>query len=124
MIKAVNAIILKTEKVEETAAFYQALELPLERNDNENGPTHFTCDLAGVHFAIFALSPYDGPERRSKARDTMVGFTVESIDKALQRLEPMNVETVLPVEDVPWGRRTVITDPDGRPVELNEPKAD
>lgn len=120
MIRAVNAIILKTEKLKETADFYRALEMPLEEERHGKGPLHYACDLAGVHFAIYELDPWKGPERRSKAHDTMVGFSVENLEECLENLAQLEAKVVIPPEDVPWGRRAVVLDPDGRPVELNQ----
>ena len=115
-----NAIILKTEKIEATSLFYNKLGLQLQEEFHENGPAHYASTLAGVHFAIYALNPYSGPERRSKVRDTMIGFEVEDLQAALESLASFNAEMVVDPAEVPWGRRAIITDPDGRPVELNQ----
>ena len=120
MVSAVNAIILKTEKLEETYVFYLALDLPLEKEKHGTGPAHYACDLAGVHFAIYELDPWKGPERRSRSHDTMVGFAISDLDAALEKLKPLNTKIVIPPEQVPWGKRAVVMDPDGRPVELNQ----
>ena len=109
----------------ETYQFYNSLDLPLEKRqdqleDGSEGPLHYTCDLSGIHFAIYALDPWTGPERRSKSHDTMVGFTVEKLENTLKRLSELNVKVIIAPETIDQGLRAVVLDPDGRPVELHE----
>lgn len=120
MIKSVNAIILKTEKVSEAHEFYAALGLPLGQSDNEEGPKHYTCEIGPIHFAIYELDPWTGPERRNKTHDTMVGFCTENIEALMKTLDAMNVKVIIPVEETEQGFRAVVLDPDGRPVELSQ----
>jgi predicted enzyme related to lactoylglutathione lyase len=45
---------------------------------------------------------------------------VVSLDSTVASAIAAGGEIVIAPEDVPWGRRAVVADPDGRPIELNE----
>jgi predicted enzyme related to lactoylglutathione lyase len=72
-----------------------------------------------VHLAIYAAEGADAPGRRVGGA-TQLGFQVGAAIEAAVRAGVAAGGSVLqPLEDVPWGRRAVLADPDGRPVELN-----
>ncbi len=115
----VDSIVLHTEKVDEMVRFYRALGVPLEEERHDEGPMHFACELEGVHFAVIPGPAGEAPERRQGGA-TQVGFKVSSLEETVARARAAGAAVLQEPEDVPWGRRAVLADPDGRPVELNQ----
>jgi lactoylglutathione lyase len=116
-----NAVIVWTVAYEPMVAFYRALGLPLSEEQHDDGPVHVAGEVAGVHVAIYraevGASGAAGAPGYRTAGGAMLGFVVPAIDPILAALAPPIVRGP---EDMPWGRRVVITDPDGRAVELTE----
>jgi catechol 2,3-dioxygenase-like lactoylglutathione lyase family enzyme len=112
----VNALILWTTAYDRTVAFYRALGVPLVDEQHDDGPLHVACELDGVHVAIYPAEGSAAVGYRTGG-GAMLGFTVPAIDPILAALAPPIVRAP---EAMPWGRRVVIADPDGRAVELTE----
>ncbi len=116
---AVDGIILHTGKLDEMVRFYRALGIPLEEESHDGGPLHYACQLGGIHFAIYPGPSGQAPGRR-RGGATQVGFQMDSLEATLADARAAGAEILQEPEEVPWGRRAVIADPDGRPVELNQ----
>ena len=122
MIKSINAVILKTNRLEATVSFYRHLGITLTEEKHGDGPIHFTCKIQGAHFGVYEHGPWTKEERRAIGQETMIGFEVESISEALSNFTKEELRVMIEPEEVEWGKRCVLLDPDGRPVELNESK--
>ena len=102
------------------AAFYRAIGLDLEDEDHGEGPVHFAAELGGVHFAIYpAEEPGKAPARRAGG-SCFPGFYVRSLDQAAEALAGLGAPMLAEHEEMPWGCRIVVEDPDGRAVEVNQ----
>jgi lactoylglutathione lyase len=120
----INAIVLTTRDLPLAVTFYRALGVPLEDEHHEDGPQHYACEMEGVHFALYAAkreSPSLPPRGATGA--TLVGFAVHDLEATLTTLTALGAVTEVAPETVPWGRRAIVLDPDGRLVELNEAPA-
>ncbi len=115
----VDAVVLHAENLNATVAFYRALGLPLGDEEHEEGPVHIACDVGGAHFAVFEGEPGAAPPFKT-AGSTMLGFRAEVLDEAWATVQAAGLAVVMEPHDVPWGRRFVLQDPDGRRVEVNE----
>jgi catechol 2,3-dioxygenase-like lactoylglutathione lyase family enzyme len=116
----VASIVVFTEHLERSVAFYRALGVPLADEDHGDGFRHAAGDMGGVHVAVFpASAPGSGTSWRA-AGSTFVGLWVPSLDAATAALEPLGAVLLLDHQDREWGCRFVVTDPDGRAVEVNQ----
>lgn len=120
MIKHVDAIVLFTTRTEECVKLYRALGLTLTEEQHEGGPRHWACDLGEVHFAIYGAKKGGDAVARPTGGATQIGFRVEDLGFAFAAAKSAGAEVVAEPEDVPWGRRAIVLDPDGRAVELNQ----
>lgn len=119
----IDACVLWAEDLERTAAFYRAVGVPLEDELHEEGPRHLACELGPVHFAIYASTDGRGEApNRSVSGGMQVGLQLEDLDTVHSALRAIGADVLIAPEDVPWGRRMVVRDPDGRPLELNQKK--
>lgn len=121
MIRDIDALILHAANPQATVAFYQALGLPLEEQEDVFGEKHFACELGVLHFAIFKAKE-DGAVGGRRAGSSQLGFQVDELESMTAVLKKMKVVFSVEPEDVPWGRRIVVVDPDGRLLELIQPR--
>jgi lactoylglutathione lyase len=118
----VSSIVLFAGDAERTAAFYNAVGVPLEAEDHGDGPEHLAADLNGVHFAVYQ-APDDTTSRAAEWRHAgsdSPGFYVESLDDAVSALRTLGSSILTDHEQRPWGCRAIAEDPDGRAVEINQ----
>ena len=121
----IASVVLYAADFEATVAFYRAVGLPLEDEDHGDGPVHAAIELGDVHFAIYPAenaSPDSGsavghavPHRA--AGSVFPGFYVDSLDAVTQALTGSIVRDH---EQMPWGCRVLVLDPDRRTIEINQ----
>jgi len=110
---ALYLIVLRSGDLERAATFYERLGLRFSRHRHGNGPEHLSAELSG---GVFELYPLAGS--RASTLGTHIGFRVPSVDAALSALNDYPDAVLTPATDSEWGRRAVVTDPDGHRVEL------
>jgi predicted enzyme related to lactoylglutathione lyase len=116
---APSAIVIWTCRIDKSLEFYRAIGLDLEKEQHEDGPLHYVCELGDIHFAIFDGSAGDAVARRNGGC-TQIGFYVSDVDEAFAKTKQLGCEVVWEPRMMPWGRAALVCDPDGRPVELNQ----
>lgn len=123
MIRDVDAIILYTSDLDVIVPFYRALGLALEAQEDVGGEKHFACEMGLSHFAIFPArkSGVSHADYRASG-STLIGFQVEKVDRLVELAVKEGAKIVEAPHEVPWGRRAVISDPEGRVLELNQPR--
>jgi predicted enzyme related to lactoylglutathione lyase len=116
------SIVLFTEHLPETIAFYRALGIDLEDEDHGDGQVHTAGEAGDVHVAV--LGGQAGAGTRSPAHRqggaTFAGWWVDSLDDTMAALAALGAERIREHEQVDWGCRCIVTDPDGRAVEINQ----
>src|SRR5688572_8562335 len=108
-----SLVVLRSPGVARAAAFYTRLGLQFSKHRHGSGPEHFAAELPGGVFELYPLSS-DG----QSTSGTRIGFRVPSVDAALAALSDYPGAITMPAKDSEWGRRAVVTDPDGHRVEL------
>jgi predicted enzyme related to lactoylglutathione lyase len=116
----IASIVVFTEHLQRSVAFYRALGVPLEDEDHGDGLVHAAGDMNGVHVAVLPASSAGAAGRWTAAGSTFVGLWVPSLDAALAALQPLGAEVLREHEDCEWGCRVIVADPDGRAVEVNQ----
>ena len=124
-VSGISAIIIWTARLHEVVNFYRALGVALEDEQHEKGPKHFACEIGTTHFAIFEGTVGECC-KRGQSGATQIGLAVDDVDKAFRIAKGSGAEIIWEPRDMPWGRAALVSDPDGRAVELNsapeEPK--
>lgn len=90
--------------------------MEVERHDD--GSLHFACDVGGAHIAVYGAPK--AKSRPARKHAAMLGFRVASLVKTVAALRRVGAKVVVEPQKVPWGRRSIVQDPDGRKLELNE----
>lgn len=110
--------VIKVSELERSAKFYSALGLKLSKHSHGGGPVHYTYEESGHTFEI-----YPARDRETTATSVRIGFSVPSVDDLMDIVvRAGGTIRVLP-KDSEWGRRAVVTDPDGHALELVEQPA-
>jgi catechol 2,3-dioxygenase-like lactoylglutathione lyase family enzyme len=108
-----SLVVLRASDITRSAAFYTRLGMQLNQHRHGAGPEHFSAELAGG--GVFELYPLNDGAPVVHAR---IGFRVPSVDLALAALRDYPETVVSGARDSEWGRRAIVTDPDGNRVEL------
>ena len=114
------SLVLFAADSEATAAFYRALGVEFEDEDHGEGPVHFATEVGSIHLAIYpAQTPGRATEHRAVG-GVFPGFYVESLDRAVNAVCRVDSRILTAHEQMPWGCRVVVEDPDGRAIEVNQ----
>lgn len=120
-IRGVGAVVMSSGRPDELIDFYRAIGVPLQMEHHGDGIMHWAADVDGCHVAVFpTFAEGEAPGHRAPG-STFVGFVVDSVDEAVAAVVALGALVVEDTNDASWGRRAVVTDPDGRPVELFTP---
>ena len=118
---SLGLLVLRASDLEKALAFYRAIGLSFVQERHGSGPVHNACEIGGTVMELFPGDPGTAPACKSGG-STMLGFSVSALDETLKTLANLGHFPISPPKDSAWGRRAVVTDPDGRAVELNEAK--
>ncbi len=119
----VASMVLFAADLERTVDFYRLLGIPLEHERHEDGPAHAASKVGAVHVAVYQAEPARpaGPVPGFRQTgSTFTGFYVDSLDDTVAALAGWGAPVLTAHEVRPWGCRAVVTDPDGRAVEINQ----
>ena len=104
----VSLLVIRCNDIEVSKSFYQLLGFSFIREKHGNGPVHYSCEHDGTVFELY-------PNKSESPQDnTRLGFIVSDLVNIIK-----NVAVTSTYEYV--GKTVhVLTDPDGRKVEISE----
>jgi predicted enzyme related to lactoylglutathione lyase len=111
---SLRLLVLRTGQPDQLRDFYQTLGIVFEQEKHGAGPVHFAGLVAGTVLEIYPLSDDASPVDRT----TRLGFVVGSLDQVVERLRVGGTSIISAPRKTEWGDRAVVSDPDGRTVEL------
>jgi lactoylglutathione lyase len=113
---SIHLIVIKTDKLQEQAAFYSSLGFNFDYHKHGNGPYHYASTGDNLVLEIYPL-----PKGVSQPdHTTRLGFTVENLDHLTENLRSQGARIVTPPARTEWGYTAVVEDLDGRKIELTE----
>jgi len=108
-----SLVVLQARDLERAKEFYSLLGLEFITERHGSGPAHYAAKLGSIVFEIYPC----------KSGTTMVplrvGFCVPSLESTMDALRQRGARIIKEAANSPWGRRAVVEDPDGNPVELS-----
>lgn len=108
-----NLVVIRSGDLDRAEKFYSALGFTFTRHSHGKGPVHLASEQAGQVFEVYPLGR-DGQGTTA----VRIGFAVPSVDDAFAASLAAGGAEVSAPQQSPWGRRAVVSDPDGHRVEL------
>ena len=108
-----NLVVLRSKQVEQSVRFYRSLGLSFSKHRHGTGVEHYSSEIADLIFEIYPLA-----EHKSPTTETRLGFVVEDVDVAVSKLLSAGGRVISAPCTSEWGRRAVVSDPDGHRIEL------
>jgi lactoylglutathione lyase len=112
-----NLVVLKTGQLERVMQFYAALGLNFQSEQHGQGPHHYSASCGEVLLEIYPLT--DSAQQADQT--TRLGFRVTDLQQSLLAIQAFSEKPLPAPKPSPWGLRSVVSDPDGRAVELTQP---
>lgn len=112
---ALSLVVLRSTDLERAEHFYGAIGLRFVKHAHGNGPEHLSSEGPGPVFEIYPSS-----EAAADTKGVRIGFEVSSVDSTINAVLQVGGTLRSSPKASPWGRRAVVTDPDGHVVELVE----
>ena len=106
-------LVLKTPQVDRVVRFYEALGFAFVAERHGSGPEHYSAGLGDGIIEIYPL-----PDKQEVDTSTRLGFSVADPDTVVNRAEQLGGGVVRRGRDTEWGYLAIVTDPDGRTLEL------
>lgn len=109
----IKLIVIRTQKPENLANFYNLLGLNFEYHKHGNSPYHYSALIDGVVFEIYPLS-----KNQTEADNYLrLGFEIDEFDSNIELLNSQGFLLSEPTQ-TDFGVIAIVTDPDGRQIEL------
>lgn len=112
-----NLLVLRAAELRATAAFYEALGFAFTTERHGQGPEHLASVATSESQLVLELYPASCSVDTQAVR---LGFTVPNLATAIEQLTAAGGTIVTAPRTAPRGRKAVVSDPDGRRVELLE----
>ncbi|WP_101757340.1 VOC family protein [Oceanicoccus sp. KOV_DT_Chl] len=104
----ISLLVIRCKDIEVSKGFYQLLGLSFVKEKHGNGPAHYSCEHDGI---VFELYPNNGESPQDNNR---LGFKVSDLATTIKNV------TVTSSYEFEGNTIYVLTDPDGRKVEISE----
>ncbi|SEK75988.1 Glyoxalase/Bleomycin resistance protein/Dioxygenase superfamily protein [Chitinophaga rupis] len=113
---SISLIVIKTDQLQEQAAFYTKLGFTFDYHKHGNGPYHYASTGREPVLEIYPL-PKGVATPDSTTR---LGFVVEQLDILVKELREQGITIVAAPATTEWGYTAIVQDLDGRKIELTE----
>lgn len=107
-------IVLRTPDPEKLSAFYTMLGMQFEYHQHDTGPFHYAAILGTMVLEIYPLTK----TQTETVKNLRLGFAIDRFEDIITHFQENNIELPFTTRQTDFGLMTVITDPDGRKVEL------
>ena len=104
----ISLLVIRCQDIEVNKCFYELLGLSFVKEKHGNGPTHYSCEHDGT---VFELYPNKGEHPQDNNR---LGFKVANLINIIKNV------AVTSTYEFAGNTVHVLTDPDGRKVEISE----
>jgi lactoylglutathione lyase len=114
----IKLIVIKTNKLDELAAFYSDLGFNFEYHQHGKGVFHYAAEVDDIIFEIYPLSK----NMITPDATTRLGFKIEYLDNLISNLREKGIKIISEPCLTEYGYVSIIEDLDGRKIELSQIK--
>lgn len=104
-------MVLPSNNLDLTAAFYNKLGITFVRHRHGTGPVHLSAELTGCVLEFY-------PATTGLIQPFRFGLKVPNLDATIASFQDAPEAILSPPKPSPWGRRAVLKDPDGHKIEF------
>lgn len=110
----IRLLVLRTGNTKSLAEFYSLLGLKFDYHKHENSPFHYSATIEQTVLEIYPLARNQaGPDRNLR-----LGFGIDNFDQTILNLKELHVPFSLEPLQTEFGIMAVVSDPDGRKIEI------
>ena len=110
-----SLVVIRARNIDRLGSFYEALGLHFTRHQHGKGPEHLSSVIGETVFEIY---PSKGGS--DSTGSTRLGFSVPSLENALEHLRGLEATVLAEPAETEFGRRAIVQDFEGHKVELYE----
>ncbi len=110
----IKLLVLRTFEMKKLADFYASLGLTFDYHKHGKSPYHYSTKIGSAILEIYPL----GKNQTEADRNLRLGFSLNDFDKTISLLKENKIEFVSEPIETAFGFMAVISDPDGRSIEL------
>ena len=110
----ITLIVIRTDKPKELSKFYEILGMNFNYHRHGKGPWHYSAQIGKTVLEIYPLLK----NQESPDISLRLGFSIESLDEIIGKLQKINAEIIQEPKISEWGYVAIIKDLDGRKIEL------
>lgn len=109
----IRLLVIRTKNQKQLADFYSLLGLTFNYHKHGNSPVHYSATFGSLVVEIYPLT-----KSQTEADKTLrLGFAIDNFEEMLVLLKNNQISFTEPAA-TDFGFVTIITDPDGRKIEL------
>jgi predicted enzyme related to lactoylglutathione lyase len=109
----IRLLVIRSSDPKKLANFYSLLGLIFEYHQHGNSPLHYSATIGNFVFEIYPLTK----NQVEADKNTRLGFAVDNFEETLELLRNHAISFSAPTL-TDFGFLSVITDPDGRKIEI------
>lgn len=110
----IRLIVLRTGETKRLSDFYSLLGLTFDYHKHGNSPFHYSAAIGQTVLEIYPLAK----GQNEPDKNLRLGFGINNFDETIQKLKGMEVIFSLEPIQTEFGFMTIVSDPDGRKIEL------
>ena len=110
----IRLLVLRTGDTKKLADFYNLFGLSFEYHQHGNSPFHYSATLGQTVLEIYPLTK----SQTEPDKNLRLGFGLDNFDETIQKLKAVEVSFSLEPTQTDFGFMAIVSDPDGRKIEL------
>lgn len=114
----IRLIVIRSADPDKLVRFYRLLGFVFEEHRHDKGPLHYAASIGDCVLEIYPLAK----NQPSPDPDLRIGFTLDHFEESIVQLQKEQTFFVQKPMDTEFGYLAVVTDPEGRKIELYRPK--
>ena len=110
----IRLLVLRTGDIKRLADFYSLFGLTFDYHKHGNSPFHYSAKIGQTVLEIYPLTK----SQAEPDKNLRLGFGIDNFGDAVQKLKESEVPFSLEPTQTDFGFMAIISDPDGRKIEL------
>jgi len=109
----IRLVVIRTKDQKGLVEFYNLLGLTFDYHRHDNSPMHYSTTIGSLVLEIYPLAK----DQTQTDKNLRLGFAIDNFEETLNLLNKNGIAFSKPVQ-TDFGFLTIVSDPDGRKIEL------